>query len=73
MLVLKNPIDYYCIFYILMDYKLSGLWINYNPISLDVTELELIKLIRALLNEKSFLEEFIEMLKQERFKFKGFC
>ncbi len=38
---------------------------TYIPRSLDVTELELIELIKTSLKEKVFSEEFIEMLKQE--------
>ncbi|MGG7179247.1 hypothetical protein ACQPU1_16880 [Clostridium paraputrificum] len=38
---------------------------TYIPRSLDVTELELIELIKEALKEKVFSEEFIEMLKQE--------
>lgn len=37
----------------------------YIPRSLDVTELELIELIKESIREKVFSEEFIEMLKQE--------
>ncbi|MBS5126651.1 MAG: hypothetical protein KHZ09_14770 [Clostridium sp.] len=37
----------------------------YIPRSLDVTELELIELIKKSIREKVFSEEFIEMLKQE--------
>ena len=37
----------------------------YIPRSLDVTELELIELIKESVREKVFSEEFIEMLKQE--------
>ena len=37
----------------------------YVPISLDVTELELMELIKKAIKEKVFSEEFIEMLKQE--------
>lgn len=35
------------------------------PRSLDVTELELIELIKESIREKVFSHEFIEMLKQE--------
>ena len=38
---------------------------TYIPRSLDVTELELIDLIKESIREKVFSEEFIEMLKQE--------
>ena len=38
---------------------------TYIPRSLDVTELELIELIKKSIREKVFSEEFIEMLKQE--------
>ena len=38
---------------------------RYIPRSLDVTELELIELIKASLKEKVFSDEFITMLKQE--------
>ena len=38
---------------------------RYIPRSLDVTELELIELIRASIKEKIFSNEFIEMLKKE--------
>lgn len=38
---------------------------TYIPRSLDVTELELIELIKESIREKVFSEEFIEMLKQE--------
>ena len=38
---------------------------KYIPRSLDVTELELIELIKESIREKVFSEEFIEMLKQE--------
>ena len=38
---------------------------RYIPRSLDVTELELIELIKESIREKVFSEEFIEMLKQE--------
>ena len=37
----------------------------YIPRSLDVTELELIELIKESISRKVFSEEFIEMLKQE--------
>ena len=37
----------------------------YIPRSLDVTELELIELIKKSIREKVFSEDFIEMLKQE--------
>ena len=37
----------------------------YIPRSLDVTELELIELIKESIREKVFSGEFIEMLKQE--------
>ena len=37
----------------------------YIPRSLDVTELELIELIKESINRKVFSEGFIEMLKQE--------
>ena len=37
----------------------------YIPRSLDVTELELIELIKKSIREKVFSEEFIEMRKQE--------
>ena len=37
----------------------------YIPRSLDVTELELIELIKKSIREKVFSEGFIEMLKQE--------
>ena len=37
----------------------------YIPRSFDVTELELIELIKETIREKVFSEEFIEMLKQE--------
>ena len=38
---------------------------RYIPRSLDVTELELIELIKESISRKVFSEEFIEMLKQE--------
>lgn len=38
---------------------------RYIPRSLDVTELELIELIKGSIREKIFSEGFIEMLKQE--------
>ena len=38
---------------------------TYIPRSLDVTELELIEIIKKSIREKVFSEEFIEMLKQE--------
>ena len=38
---------------------------TYIPRSLDVTELELIELIKKSIREKVFSDEFIEMLKQE--------
>lgn len=38
---------------------------TYIPRSLDVTELELIELIKKSIREKVFSEEFIEMRKQE--------
>ena len=38
---------------------------TYIPRSFDVTELELIELIKESIREKVFSEEFIEMLKQE--------
>lgn len=38
---------------------------RYIPRSLDVTEIELIELIRNSLSKKIFSNEFIEMLKQE--------
>ena len=38
---------------------------TYIPRSLDVTELELIELIKKSIREKVFSEEFIETLKQE--------
>ena len=38
---------------------------TFIPRSLDVTELELIELIKKSIREKVFSEEFIEMLKQE--------
>ena len=38
---------------------------TYIQRSLDVTELELIELIKKSIREKVFSEEFIEMLKQE--------
>ena len=38
---------------------------RYIPRSLDVTELELIELIKESIREKVFSEGFIEMLKQE--------
>ena len=38
---------------------------TYMPRSLDVTELELIELIKESIREKVFSHEFIEMLKQE--------
>ena len=38
---------------------------TYIPRSLDVTELELIELIKESIREKVFSEEFIEMLKKE--------
>ena len=38
---------------------------TYIPRSLDVTELELIELIKESIREKVFSVEFIEMLKQE--------
>ena len=37
----------------------------YVPRSLDVTELELIELIKKSIKEKVFSDEFIDMLKQE--------
>lgn len=37
----------------------------YVPRSLDVTELELIELIKRSIKEKVFSDEFIDMLKQE--------
>ncbi|XZJ10840.1 hypothetical protein ACSXDQ_10150 [Clostridium perfringens] len=37
----------------------------YVPRSLDVTELELIELIKKCIKEKVFSDDFIEMLKQE--------
>lgn len=37
----------------------------YVPRSLDVTELELIELIKKFIEEKVFSDDFIEMLKQE--------
>ena len=37
----------------------------YIPRSFDVTELELIELIKESIREKVFSDEFIEMLKQE--------
>ncbi|WP_133015178.1 hypothetical protein [Clostridium cuniculi] len=38
---------------------------TYIPRSLDVTELELIELIKIAIGEKVFSDEFLEMLKQE--------
>lgn len=38
---------------------------RYIPRSLDVTELELIELIKKSIKEKVFSEEFIQMLKEE--------
>lgn len=38
---------------------------RYIPRSLDVTELELIGLIKKSIKEKVFSEEFIQMLKEE--------
>jgi hypothetical protein len=38
---------------------------TYIPRSLDVTELELIELIKESLKEKVFSDEFIKMLKEE--------
>ena len=38
---------------------------TYIPRSLDVTELELMDLIKKSIKEKVFSDEFIEMLKQE--------
>lgn len=38
---------------------------RYIPRSLDVTELELIELIKVSLKEKIFSNEFLKMLKQE--------
>ena len=38
---------------------------TYIPRSLDVTELELIELIKESISKKVFSDEFIEMLKQE--------
>ena len=38
---------------------------TYIPRSLDVTELELIELIKESIKNKVFSEEFITMLKQE--------
>lgn len=38
---------------------------TYIPRSLDVTELELIEIIKKSIREKVFSEEFIEMRKQE--------
>lgn len=38
---------------------------TYIPRSLDVTELELIELVKESIREKVFSEEFIQMLKQE--------
>ena len=38
---------------------------TYIPRSLDVTELELIEIIKKSIREKVFSEEFIKMLKQE--------
>ena len=38
---------------------------TYIPRSLDVTELELIELIKESIRRKVFSDEFIEMLKQE--------
>lgn len=38
---------------------------RYIPRSLDVTELELIELIKESIRRKVFSDEFIEMLKQE--------
>lgn len=38
---------------------------TYIPRSLDVTELELIELIKESIREKVFSDEFIEILKQE--------
>jgi len=38
---------------------------RYVPRSLDVTELELIELIKNSIKEKVFSEEFIQMIKQE--------
>lgn len=38
---------------------------TYIPRSLDVTEIELIELIKESINNKVFSEEFIIMLKQE--------
>ena len=38
---------------------------TYIPRSLDVTELELMELIKKSIKEKVFSDEFIEMLKQE--------
>lgn len=38
---------------------------TYIPRSLDVTELELIELIKKSIREKVFSQEFIEMRKQE--------
>ena len=37
----------------------------YVPRSLDVTELELMELIKKSIKEKVFSDDFIEMLKQE--------
>ena len=38
---------------------------TYIPRSLDVTELELIELVKESIREKVFSDEFIQMLKQE--------
>ena len=46
-------------------YKATRRGDEYIPRSLDVTELELIELIKKSIREKVFSEEFIEMLKQE--------
>lgn len=43
---------------------------RYIPRSLDVTEIELIELLKSSIREKVFSEEFIEMLKQEVNKIK---
>ena len=45
--------------------KTEEIRFRYIPRSLDVTELELIELIKESIREKVFSEEFIEMLKQE--------
>ena len=38
---------------------------RYVPRSLDVTEIQLLELIKKAIKEKVFSNEFIEMLKQE--------